>query len=208
MTASHGSAGSPSPLAQAWRAFEALVIVLALIVGGLYGLKRAGIIQGDGASGAAASAPSTSSFNLSRVLSQALAPKPGAPPLAPAPASSPAAWLGRLESQPLPGAAGASLHLVSVGGRTLLLGATAASVSLIAEMEGAPQAPFVPGLQAMPEVAAPSGFDAFLAQADAAPRRVPNETEMLLNATTMRLQALVARSEATHPHAATNGFGH
>lgn len=208
IAAAHGSSNSPSPLSQAWRAFEALVLVLALIVGGLYGLKRAGIIQADGVGGVMPSTPRAASFSLARVISQVFAPKLGTPPSLLSPASSQSAWLERLESQPLPGTAGASLHLVSLGGRTLLVGATAASISLITELGSAPQAPFAPGLQAVPEPAPPRGFDAFLAQADAAPARVPNETELLLNATTMRLQALVARSEANHPHAGANGVHH
>lgn len=169
-----------NPLAQAWRAFEALAIVLALVVGGLYALKRLGVIRPDGSAAPPAS--------LLAVLPGFLK---SAKPAAQAPASEAlSAWMTMLGSQTLPNAQGASLHLVSLGGKTLLIGATSQSVSLISEVD-APAAS-VPTLDTGQM---PSAFDGFLMQADHAPQRQSNETELLMNATTMRLQAMIARSE-------------
>lgn len=177
-----------NPLAQAGRAFEALVIVLALVVGGLYGLKRSGVLKADGS----ASGP----MPLLAAVPGFLKPlKPGKTSVpAPGPAEASASpWFTMIGSQPLPNVPGASLHLVSVGGKTLLLGATAQSVLLISEVDGARQAEHVP---TMDTGQMPSAFDGFLMQADQSPLRQSNETELLMSATTMRLQAMIARSEA------------
>lgn len=176
-----------NPLAQAWRAFEALAIVLALVVGGLYGLKHCGLIKPDGS----VSGPKPLLTALPGFLKAVMPPKD--PAAAPSPAAaSPAAWITMLGSQQLPNAQGVSLHLVSLGGKTLLIGATAQSVSLISELDDDWQAE--PALT-LETGQMPSSFDGFLMQADHAPVRQSNETELLMNATTMRLQAMIARSE-------------
>lgn len=181
------ASSAPNPLAQAWRAFEALVIVLALIVGGLYALRRFGLIKPDGS--VSGPAPFLAALpGLLKTINPAKSPVPASLPAS----EASAAWLTMLGSQPLPNAQGASLHLISLGGKTLLIGATAQSVSLISELDDDWQAE--PALT-LETGQMPSSFDGFLMQADHAPVRQSNETELLMNATTMRLQAMIARSE-------------
>ncbi len=183
-----------NPLAQAWRAFEALAIVLALIIGGLYLLKRYGLIKPDGG----ASVPTPLLAALPGFLKTATQGKGTALPPA-SPPGSEASWITMIGSQALPNAQGASLHLVSLGGKTLLLGVTGQSISLLSEVddrrevEGERQAAPAP---LMDTGRMPAAFDGFLMQADQSPQRQSNETELLMNATTMRLQAMIARSEA------------
>ena len=112
------SASAPNPMAQAGRALEALTIVLAGIVGVIYGLKRFGLVTPgvDGKPGRIALPP------LGRLLS----PAP--------PASSP---ITVVSSQALPG--GAMLHVVTVAGRTLLLAATGHTVTTVAEWAEQPK---------------------------------------------------------------------
>ena len=176
-----------NPLTQAWRAFEALAIVLALVVGGLYGLKRSGILKADGS----ISAQMPVLAGLPGFL------KAGKPMKSPPPAPLPlgttqVTWITMIGSQALPNTPDASLHLVTLAGKTLLLGATAQSVSLITELDADWQADPAP---TMDTGQMPSSFDGFLTQADQSPLRQSNETELLMNATTMRLQAMIARSE-------------
>jgi len=183
-----------NPLAQAWRAFEALAIVLALIIGGLYLLQRYGLIKPDGGT----SVPTPLLAALPGFLKTATQGKGTALPPAPPPGSE-ASWITMIGSQALPNAQGASLHLVSLGGKTLLLGVTGQSISLLSEVdnqrevEGERQAAPAP---LMDTGRMPASFDGFLMQADQSPQRQSNETELLMNATTMRLQAMIARSEA------------
>jgi len=177
-----------NPLAQAWRAFEALVIVLALVVGGLYLLKRSGMLKPDGS----ASGPMPLLAAMPGFL-KALKPAKTSVSAPSQTETSPAPWITMLGSQALPTVPGASLHLISVGGKTLLLGATAQSVALISEVDAARREEFVPS---MDTGQMPSSFDGYLVQADQSPLRQSNETELLMGATTMRLQAMIARSEA------------
>ncbi|MCW3061590.1 MAG: hypothetical protein JWQ02_3411 [Capsulimonas sp.] len=123
-----GAAGAdaPSPLGQAWRAFEALVIVLALVFGGLYLLKRYGILEG-GAAGKGGPAAAA----LRRMARQRLAAGAGVAPVT----IEGDGGIQVLGVQPLPGSPGACVHLLSVAGRTILVGATAQSVTLISEWE-------------------------------------------------------------------------
>ena len=110
---------APNPLAQAGRALEALLLVLAGIVGVVYALKRYGLVTpgGDGK-------PARIAFptGLGRF---APAPSAGASPIT------------VVSSQALPG--GAMLHVVSVKGRTLLLAATAHAVTSVAEWPDEPE---------------------------------------------------------------------
>jgi len=107
---------APNPLAQMGRAAEALVIVLAGVVGVVYALKRFGLVT-PGANGK----PGRIALNnLSRV--RAAQASSGSP-------------VTILSSQSLPG--GAMLHLVSVAGRNLLLGVTPQSVSALTEWPAA-----------------------------------------------------------------------
>ena len=110
-------AASPTnPLAQAWRACEALALVLGGIVTVVYALKRFGIVR-DG----------DTKLNWTRGL-----PRPAA-------ISSP---ITVLSSQPLPG--GAMLHIISAGGQTFLLAATTQTVSLISELPLTPESAETP----------------------------------------------------------------
>lgn len=188
--AAYAAQASPAlnPLAQAWRAFEALAIVLVLVVGGLYGLKRFGMLKPDDS----AAGPMPLPAAVPGFLKTRKSPKTSVPAPIPAGASS-SPWITMIGSQALPNAQGASLHLVSVGGKTLLLGATGQSVSLISEVDDTRQDEYAPTLDTGHM---PSSFDGFLMQADQSPLRQSNETELLMSATTMRLQAMIARSEA------------
>ncbi len=163
------------------------MIVLALIIGGMYGLRRLGVLKPDGS--VSGSAPL-----LSGVPGFLKALKPDKNTLSAPPASGSAAspWITIIGSQMLTNAQGATLHLVSVGGKTLLLGATGQSISVLSEMEGGLQPEHVP---LMDTGQMPSSFDGYLMQADYSPQRQANETELLMSATTMRLQAMIARSE-------------
>ncbi len=109
---------APNPLAQMGRAVEALVIVLAGVVGVVYGLKRFGLVT-PGENGK----PGRIAWSgLSRArASQSAGDFP----------------VTVLSSQPLPG--GAMLHVVSVAGRNLLLAATPQSVSALTEWPAAEQ---------------------------------------------------------------------
>ena len=111
---------APNPAAQAGRAVEALVVVLAGIVGVVYALRRFGLVQG-GTDGRSA-----------RIMLSGL----GRPPAAPA---GPEASAVTVESsRTLPG--GAMLHVVRVPGRTLLLAATGHTVAAVAEWPAGPEA--------------------------------------------------------------------
>lgn len=104
------------PAAQAGRAVEALVLVLAGVVGVVYALKRFGLVQG-GADGRPA-----------RIMLSGL----GRSPAGPAPSV-----VTVESSQALPG--GATLHVVVVPGRTLLLAATSHTVTAVAEWPDGPE---------------------------------------------------------------------
>ncbi len=108
---------APNPAAQAGRALEALVVVLAGVVGVVYLLKRFDLVK-PGANG-----------RLARIT----VPSFGRPP------SSGSADVAVVSSQTLPG--GAMLHVVRVGDRNLLLAATAQSVTNVAEWSAAETAP-------------------------------------------------------------------
>lgn len=161
-----------NPLAQVGKALEALVIVLALVVGGLYGLKRLGVIKADGAIVPRA--------GWASLLSAKPAPQ--------APASDLIALLG---SQTLPNASGAGLHVVSVAGRTLLLGATAQSVTLLVELDVGEESLVNTETEADSEA-----FAAYLKQAGVTPppTGAGRQAEQALVGATDRLQSLLARS--------------
>ena len=146
---------APNPLAQMGRAAEALVIVLAGVVGVVYALKRFGLVT-PGENGKPGRIAWSS---LSRV-------RP--------PQMSGDIAVTVLSSQALPG--GGMLHVVSVAGRNLLLGATPQSVSALTEWasteETAPEA---------------EGFDEYLSRADAA------SSGTGLAAANSRLRSLMAR---------------
>ena len=121
-----GAAGvdAPNPLAQAWRAFEALVIVLALVFGGLYLLKRYGVLEAGkfshkGAGGAGAALRAAARMRITGS----------------APADSGDGAIQLLSTQPLPGNPGACVHLLTIDGKSFLVGATSQSVTLMSEWE-------------------------------------------------------------------------
>lgn len=133
------SDSAPSPLAQAGRALEALLIVLAGVVGVIYALKRFGLVTpgADGKPGRIALPP----LGLCRL-------SPPAPSV-----SSP---ITVVSSQALPG--GIMLHVVTVAGRSLLLAATGHTVTVVTEWTEEPKS--------SEEAAA---FDDFLARAEPEP---------------------------------------
>ena len=100
---------APNPAAQAGRALEALVVVLAGIVGVVYVLKRFGLVK-PGAGGQPA---------------RIIGPNFGRSPLN----ESPEVIV--VSTQTLPG--GAMLHVVRVAEKNLLLAATAQTVTTVAE---------------------------------------------------------------------------
>lgn len=108
-----------SPAAQAGRAVEALVLVLAGVGGVVYALKRFGLVQG-GADGRPA-----------RIMLSGLGRSRSAA------AGSASSAVTVESSQTLPG--GAMLHVVAVPGRTLLLAATSHTVTAVAEWPDAPE---------------------------------------------------------------------
>ncbi len=99
---------APNPAAQAGRAVEALVVVLAGVVGVVYVLKRFDLVR-PGANGK----PARIGGLIGRL---------------PSPSS---AGVVVVSSQSLPG--GTMLHVVRVDGRNLLLAATAQSVTTVTE---------------------------------------------------------------------------
>ncbi len=101
---------APDPAASAGRAVEALVVVLAGVAGTVYVLKRFNLVK-PGANGTA------------RITGPVFGRSAGGANSA----------VTVVSSQTLPG--GAMLHVVRVGERTLLLGATAQSVTPITELE-------------------------------------------------------------------------
>lgn len=161
-----------NPLAQVGKALEALVIVVALVVGGLYGLKRLGVIKADGAIVPRA--------GWASLLSAKPTPQATAPDL-----------IALLGSQTLPNAPGAGLHVVSVAGRTLLLGATAQSVTLLAELDAGEES-----LADTETEAEGAAFAVYLQQAGVTPppAEAGRATEQTLAGAADRLHSLLARS--------------
>ncbi len=150
---------APNPAAQAGRAVEALVLVLAGVVGVVYALKRFGLVQG-GADGRPA-----------RIMLSGLGRAPEA-------TVGPASPVVTVESsQTLPG--GATLHVVAVPGRTLLLAATPHTVTAVAEWPD--------GAGTAEDAAA---FEDYLARADA-----PEAPETGIAAANARLRALLSRPQ-------------
>ena len=115
-----GDGAAPNPAAQAGRALEALVLVLAGAAGVVYALKRFGLVQ-PGADGKPA-----------RIVLSGLGRAPAAS------TGAATADVSVESSRALPG--GAMLHVVRVPGRTLLLAATPQSVTAVAEWPDAPGA--------------------------------------------------------------------
>ena len=150
---------APNPAAQAGRALEALVLVLAGIVGLVYVLKRYGLVSG-GADGKPARI--TLAGGLGRMA---------------LPSSAAASPVTVVSSQSLPG--GAMLHVVTVSGRTLLLAATAQSVTSVAEWPAEAEATPRNADEA-------SAFEDYLARADAASP---------LGAANARLRSLLSRPQ-------------
>ena len=112
------SDAAPNPLSQAGRALEALLIVLAGVVGVVYGLKRFGLVT-PGTDGKPARIALPAGQNRSRS------------------AASPQSPVTVISSQTLPG--GTLLHVVEVAGRTLLLAATGQTVTAVAEWPAEPE---------------------------------------------------------------------
>ena len=147
---------APDPAASAGRAVEALVVVLAGVAGTVYALKRFGLVK-PGADGRARIA--------GPVFGRA--------------ASEQASAVTVVSSQTLPG--GGMLHVVRVGERTLLLGATAQSVTNIAEWD-------TPEAQALSD-----DFEDYLTRAN------PSPAASGIAAANARLRSLLAQKQPEEP---------
>ena len=160
-----GEAAAPNPAAQAGRALGALVLVLAGAAGVVFLLKRFGLVQA-GADGKPAriNFAGANFAGLGRPVSAALRSAPG---------------VTVESSQALPG--GAMLHVVSVPGRTVLLAATAHTVSAVAEWPASEEdAPTAGGDEA-------DAFEAYLARAET--------PESGIAAANQRLRSLLSRPQ-------------
>lgn len=155
---------APNPAAQAGRAVEALVLVLLGIGGVIYGMKRFGLVQ-PGTNGKPAR------INFAGLSAAASRPAAGA-----------ASPITVEASQTLPG--GTVLHLVTVRGRTLLLGATPQSVQTLTEWRDGPA-------EADDETQA---FEAYLARANAAAGDT-TDSGSALSAANTRLRSLLDRQK-------------
>ncbi len=156
-------ADAPNPAAQAGRAVEALVLVLVGIGGVIYAMKRFGLVQ-----------PGTNG-KPARINFAGLT----------APARSAAGTASPLvvdASQTLPG--GVMLHLVTVRGRTLLLGATPQSVQTLTEWRDGP----------FDEEDETQAFEAYLTRANAAAGDTI-DTGSALSAANARLRSLLDRQK-------------
>ena len=153
-----------NPAAQAGRAVEALVLVLLGIGGVIYGLKRFGLVQ-PGMNGK----PAQINFaGLSAAVSR--------------PAAGTASPVVVEASQTLPG--GIVLHLVTVHGRTLLLGAAPQSVQTLTEWrDGTAE-----------EDDETQAFEAYLSRANAAAAETSDPTSAL-SAANARLRSLLDRQK-------------
>ncbi len=156
MPAAVGEA-APDPAASAGRAVEALVVVLAGVAGTVYALKRFGLVK-PGAGGTA------------RITG----------PVFGRSAADTNSAVTVVSSQTLPG--GAMLHVVRVGERTLLLGATAQSVTNITEWN-------------TPSSESPISdeFEDYLTRAD------PNSAASGIAAANARLRSLLAPKQPEEP---------
>ncbi len=156
-------ADAPNPAAQAGRAVEALVLVLLGIGGVIYGMKRFGLVQ-PGTNGKPAR------INFAGLSAAGSRPAAGTP----SPVTVEA-------SQTLSG--GTVLHLVTVRGRTLLLGATPQSVQTLTEWRDGPAE----------EDDETQAFEAYLARANAAGETT--EPGSALSAANTRLRSLLDRQK-------------
>ena len=115
---------APNPAAQAGRALEALVVVLAGVACVVYVLKRFHlVVPGAGGKPARIAGPGFAAGG----------------PFGRSPAVTGDAGISVVSSQSLPG--GAMLHIVQVAGKRLLIGATAQSVTTLTEWSVSETAP-------------------------------------------------------------------
>lgn len=156
---------APDPAAQAGRAVEALVLVLLGIGGVMYGLKRFGLVQ-PGTNGK----PARINFGINFAGLSAAASRPAAGAASPVVVEA---------TQTLPG--GTVLHLVTVRGRTLLLGATPQSVQTLTEWPGGPAE----------DDDETQAFEAYLSRANAAGDAT--DSGSALSAANTRLRSLLDR---------------
>jgi len=185
-TSAPGAADAPaSPLSQAWRAFQALVVVLAVTIGVLFVIKKYGLIK-----------PGTSSPSAT--------PRAGLPGMLltgwqnflqagnrPSAVVDEASVLNVLSSTTLPGPAPASVHLVEVAGRRYFVGATAGGMTLLADWETEPVA------EPDEEIIAPEDerFESYLNRMGMTAQTPPEVVGERVSQTTDRLQALLARNQ-------------
>lgn len=162
MPAAVGEA-APDPAASAGRALEALVVVLAGVAGTVYVLKRFNLVK-LGAGGTA------------RITGPVFGRSAGEQDSA----------VAVVSSQTLPG--GAMLHVVRVGERTLLLGATAQSVTHITEWD----------TSSSEALTLSDDFGDYLTRADPAPID-PNPAASGIAAANARLRSLLAQKQPEEP---------
>ncbi len=183
-----------SPLAAAWRAFESLVVVLALIVIALivirrYGLLKNGLpfqIPGGAKPGRNAPRPAQKPSGPMGTLTSAwkafLTPSQMFPS-----AESP---LQVVASTPLPGPAGGSVHLIEVEGRRFLVGAATGGLTLLAEWENEAQeteAATVPEEEVR--------FESYLNRMGMTAQSPPEVVGERVSQAADRLQAMLARTQ-------------
>ncbi len=154
---------APDPAASAGRALEALVVVLAGVAGTVYVLKR---------------------FNLVKLGAGGTARITG--PVFGRAANDTASAVTVVSSQTLPG--GAMLHVVRVGERALLLGATAQSVTSITEWDAS----------SSEALTLSDDFGDYLTRADPAPIDL-NPAVSGLAAANARLRSLLAQKQPEEP---------
>ncbi|MDQ2688210.1 MAG: flagellar biosynthetic protein FliO [Armatimonadota bacterium] len=159
-------ANAPNPAAQAGRAVEALVLVLLGVGGVVYAMKRFGLVQ-PGTGGKAAR------INFAGLSALAGTPRSAAGEASPITVEA---------SQALPG--GIALHLVTVRGRTLLLGATPQSVQALTEWRNGPGE----------DEDETQEFEAYLARANAAAGET-SDPASALSAANDRLRSLLDRQK-------------
>ena len=127
------------PIGQAMHAVEALAIVLGLVVFVVFALKRSGLVKTTGAD-----QPFRSAVARAAVDRLARPAKPRRAPAAQAARNAtPSGQIQLLCSQDLD--EGSSLHLVSVNGRTLLLGASTQVVNVLMQWDEAALEPSIAG---------------------------------------------------------------
>ena len=183
---SAGGDAPASPLSQAWRAFEALVVVLACIAGVLFFLKKYGLVK-EGMFPAGGVKPKAGLTGMALSAWQGFLRSGTRPQTVNADAAT---ALTVLSSTILPGPAPASVHLVEVAGRRFLLGATAGSMTLLSDWDSEPAVD-----EAEPPIESEDDrFESYLNRMGMTAQTPPEVVGERVSQTADRLQALLARA--------------